>query len=192
MSLEALGGVTVLVRSLAYLATDGVMEPVRNDATASRPQWEIDRLLARLVGRAIRVEAEWFSPVRWDGRSLPGFVRVADLILPDNSQPGPSPVFFEGRLWQFDRRIGVVFVTLDALDIPVSTADGLVQFRGTAAVVLQGPATVRLSFPFRVEPLPTDPVNYWEDLRGFRAQLQLPLRSDTDLAPSVPRTSGPA
>ena len=58
-------------------------------------------------------------------------------------------MFFEGRLRQFDRRIGVVFVTLDALDIPVSTADGLVQFRGTAAVVLQGPATVRLSFPFR-------------------------------------------
>jgi len=57
-----------------------------------------------------------------------------------------------------------------------STADGLVQFRGTAAVVVQGPATVRLSFPFRVEPLPTDSVNYWEDLRGFRAQLQLPLR----------------
>ena len=82
----------------------------------------------------------------------------------------------------------MVFFTLDALDIPVSTADGLVQFRGTAAVVLQGPATVRLSFPFRVEPLPTDPVNYWEDLRGFRAQLQLPLRTeDGDLAPAEPR-----
>ena len=166
------------------------MEPIRHDSNDSRPQWDIDRLLARLVGRAIRVAAEWFSPVRWDGRSMPEFVRVADLILPDNSRPGPLPVFVERRLRQFDRRIGVVFVTLDALDIPESTADGLVQFRGAAAVVLRGPATVRLAFPFRVEPLPTDPANYWEDLRAFRAQLQLPLRrEDGDLAPAEPRSS---
>ena len=101
-------------------------------------------------------------------------------------------MFFEGRLRQFDRRIGVVFVTLDALDLAVPTADGVIQFRGTAAVVLQGPATLRLSFPFRVEPLPIDPANYWEDLRAFRAQLHLPLRNDADLAPSGNRPSGSA
>ncbi|HRK22786.1 MAG TPA: hypothetical protein PLX06_13305, partial [Fimbriimonadaceae bacterium] len=63
------------------------MEPIRDDANASRPQWEIDRLLARLAGRPVRVAAEWFSPLRWDGRSLPELVRVADMILPDNSRP---------------------------------------------------------------------------------------------------------
>ncbi|MGE4181637.1 MAG: hypothetical protein AB7J34_17585 [Limisphaerales bacterium] len=160
------------------------MEPIRDDSNTSRPHWEIDRLLARLVGRMIRVGAEWFSPVRWDGRSLPEFVRVADLILPDNSRPGPLPAFFEGRLRQFDRRIGVVFVTLDAPNLAGPTADGVIQFRGANAVVLRGPATVRLTFPFRVEQLPINPVNYWEDLRAFRAQLQLPLRDDPDSAPS--------
>jgi uncharacterized protein (DUF2345 family) len=39
---------------------------------------------------------------------------------------------------------GLVFVTLDAPHLPERTADGVVSFRGTAAVVLQGPATVRL------------------------------------------------
>lgn len=166
------------------------METTRDDTNASRPQWGIDRLLDRLVGRPMRVAAEWFSPVRWDGRSLPEWVRVADLFLPDNSRPGPLTVFFEGRLRQFVRRIGVVFVTLDALDTPESTADGLVLFRGRAAVVLQGPATVRLTFPFRVEPLPTDPANYWEDLRAFRAQLRLSLRNDANLASPSYRPSG--
>ena len=62
-----------------------LMETTPDDTNASRHQWEIDRLLARLVGRPMRVAAEWFSPVRWDGRSMSEFVRVADLILPDNS-----------------------------------------------------------------------------------------------------------
>lgn len=160
------------------------MEPFRDDANASKPQWEIDRLLARLVGRPIRVAAEWFSAVQWDGRSMPEFVRVADLILPDHSRSGPLPVFFEGRLRQFDRRIGVVFVTLNAPSLPERTADGLVQFRGAAAVVLRGPATVRLSFPFRVEPLPIDPDNYWDDLRVSCAQFGLPFTSTPSEPPS--------
>jgi hypothetical protein len=168
------------------------MEPIRDDSNASRPQWDIDRLLARLAGSPVRVAAEWFSPVCWDGRSLPEFVRVADLILPDNSRPGPLPVFFEGRLRQFDRRIGVVFVTLDAPDIQERTADGVVRFRGTVAVVLQGPATVRLAFPFRVEPLPADPANYWEDLRAPCVQFGLPLPTDPDGGPTGPRASGRA
>lgn len=166
------------------------METTRTDANASRPQWEIDRLLARLAGRPIRVAAEWFSPVRWDGRSLSEFVRVADLILPDNSLPGPLPVFFEGRLRHFDRRIGVVFVTLDAPELPAPTADGVVRFRGTAAVVLQGPATVRLAFPFRVEPLPIDPANYWEDLRASCVQFGLPLPTALDVWRPTPQASG--
>lgn len=168
------------------------MEPIRDDANVSRPEWGIDRLLARLMGQPLRVAADWFSPVRWDGRSLPEWVRVADLILPDNSRPGPLPVFFEGRLRQFDRRIGVVFVTLDAPNLAGPTADRVIQFRSATALVLQGSAMVSLAFPCRVEPLPTSPVNYWEDLRAFRAQLQFPLRNDADLAPSEHRPSGPA
>lgn len=113
-------------------------------------------------------------------------------ILPDNSWPGLLPGFFEGRLRQFDRRVGVVNVTLDAMDLLEPTADGGVRFGGAAALVLQGPATVRLSFPFRMEPLPTDPAKYWEDLRAFRAQLQLPLRNNPDLTPSGLRPSSPA
>ncbi|MCZ7640441.1 MAG: hypothetical protein M5U12_32925 [Verrucomicrobia bacterium] len=40
---------------------------------------------------------------------------MADLILPDGSQPGAVPVFFEGRLREFERRIGVVVVSLGTL-----------------------------------------------------------------------------
>jgi hypothetical protein len=36
---------------------------------------------------------------------------VADLILPDNRRPGPLPVFFEGRLRRFDRRIGLARIS---------------------------------------------------------------------------------
>ena len=62
-----------------------------------------------------------------------------------------------------------------ATTLPELTADGMVRFRGAMAVLLRGPATVRLAFPFRVEVLPTDPFNYWEDLRVSCAQFLIPL-----------------
>jgi hypothetical protein len=84
-------------------------------------------------------------------------------------------VFFEGRLLAFQRRIGVVFAALDAPAFPGRVADGIISFRGNMAVVLRGPATVRLAFPFRVEPVPVETGNYWEDVRTPGAQFVLPL-----------------
>ena len=94
--------------------------------------------------------------------------------MPDNTRPGLLPVFFEGRLCRFERRIGVVFVTLDAPVAAERSAEGMLFLRGMAAVILRGPAVVQLAVPFWVERLP-DEANYWEDLRFPTAQFRLPF-----------------
>jgi len=144
------------------------MEPSQPE----RPLWRIDRLLAVLVGYDVRVAARAFAPgFPSDGRQL-RFMPVADLFLPDNSQPGNAPVFFEGRLCSFERRIGVVLVVLEAPSLRPSSPEGWVALRGQAAVILHAPAVVELAFPFHVERLPPGPENYWRDLRIPTAQFE--------------------
>ena len=151
------------------------MDQVQMRESPARARWDIDRRLEMFAGQDVRVAVECFSPVRWNGEALPSFIHVRDLILPDNSVPGALPVFFEGRLLAFQRRIGVVYASLDAPASSARSAEGIVPFRGRAVVILRGPATVVLAFPFRVEPLPPDPDNYWEDLRIATAQFRLQL-----------------
>jgi hypothetical protein len=151
------------------------MEPRLSTSLAQRPQWTIDLRLERLLGQEVRVAAESFFPIRWNGDVLPAAIPVRDLILPDNTQPGLLPVFFEGRLRRFERRIGVVFVTLDAPVVAERSAEGMLFLRGMAAVLLRGPAVVQLAVPFRVERLPDNLPNYWEDLRFPAAQFRLPF-----------------
>lgn len=79
----------------------------------------------------------------------------------------------------FERRVGVVFVTLAAPALPDPADEGVQAFRGGTAVLLHGPATVQLAFPFRVEPLPADPVNCWADLRVPCTQFRLPFPGQT-------------
>ena len=153
------------------------MDEVQMTEPPARPRWNIDRRLQSLVGRDVRVAAECFAPVRWNGEVLPHFVPVRDLILPDQSQPRGLPVFFEGCLRQFERRIAVVYVGLEACRTTERPAEGILAFRGRAAVILHGPATVVLAFPFRVEPLPSEAYNYWEDLRLPTAQFRLSFDS---------------
>ena len=155
------------------------MEPSLSTPLAQRPQWRIDLRLERLLGQEVRVAAESFFPIRWNGELLPAAIPVGDLILPDNTRPGQLPVFFEGRLCRFERRIGVVFVTLDAPTMPGRSAEGMVFLRGMAAVLVRGPAVVRLAVPFRVERLPVEEANYWEDLRFPTAQFWLPFAGRT-------------
>lgn len=117
--------------------------------------------------------ARAFSPMHCNRRGqAPCLMPVCDLLLPDGSQPAGLPVLFEGRLQRFERRIGVVWVWLQAPSSPEPGANGLVHFRGESAVVLRGPAVVELAFPFQVERLPVDPGNYWRDLRVPRAQFE--------------------
>lgn len=139
-----------------------------------RPKWAVDLLIERLVGEQVRVAAESFTPPRSTGQPWPGPVPVADLILPDNSSAGTLPVYFEGRLESFERRIGVIDVTLAVPTDHGSATQGIMAFRGTAAVVLPGPARVRLAFPFQIEKLPADEANYWRDLRAPCAQMEFP------------------
>jgi hypothetical protein len=150
------------------------MEPSLITPLARRPQWTIDLRLERLLGQEVRVAAESLFPIRWNGEVLPAAIPVRDLILPDNTQPGLLPVFFEGRLRRFERRIGVVFATLDA-PAAERSAEGMLFLRGMAAVLLRGPAVVQLAVPFRVERLPDHDANYWEDLRFPAAQFRLPF-----------------
>lgn len=143
-----------------------------------RPKWAIDLVLGGLIGQNVRVAAQAFSPVRWNGTSVAPVTPVETLLLPDNTSPSGLPVFFEGQLQQFERRIAVVFVGLEAIVLDETAAEGVVCFRGKTAVVLRGPAVVQLAFPFRVERLPAETSNYWRDLRFARAQLELPFVAD--------------
>lgn len=134
-------------------------------------------MLDNLIGNDVRVATSAFSPVAWGGASWPHLIPVGKLILPDNTLPDGIPVFFEGRLQKFERQIGVVFVSLEAITSPDTAKDGHVYFRGRSAVVIRGPAVVQMAFPFQVEKLPADESNYWRDLRFARAQFELPFSS---------------
>ena len=141
-----------------------------------RPQWEVDKMLTGFIGEDVRVAAKAFSPVRWNrSERPPHLIPVRDLFLPDNAQPEGLPVFFEGRLQRFERQIGIVYVWLDARTAPETATDGLVYFRAKTAVILRGPAVVELAFPFQVERLPSEPGNYWRDVRAPRAQFEFPF-----------------
>ena len=140
-----------------------------------KPQWGIDRVLDRLLGAEVRVAAEAFAPARWNGE-LPGvLIPVRDLILPDSRQAGSLPVYFEGRLQFAVRKIGVVYVGIEARSSMEESAEGVVHFRAGTAVILSGPALVQLAFPFQVERLSSDPCNYWRDLHFPRVQFELSL-----------------
>lgn len=151
------------------------MDPITTNGTTARPVWDIDRRLRQWVGRNVRIAVDAFSPARWDGDGLPFLSPVRDLILPDNSRVGSLPVFFEGGLRRFERRIGVVYVGLEAPTAMDASVEGITLFRGVLGVLLRGPATVRCDFPFRVEPVPSGALNYWEDLRVPTAQFRLNL-----------------
>ena len=136
---------------------------MKQELTA-RPDWGIDCILTALMAQDIRVAARAFAPRR-DAAEALRLVPVRDLLLPDDSRPDGLPVWFEGRLERYERRIGVVWVWLQAPRSPEAGANGLVYFRGDSAIILRGPAVVELAFPFQVERLPADPENYWRDLR---------------------------
>ena len=140
-----------------------------------RPEWQIDRLLDSLIGKPVRVAADTFSPEPWNGQEPKWWVATRQLILPDNSRPAGLPVYFEGRLQQFTRQIGVVYVVLDAPGLPEPSAEGIIFYRGSSVVVLRGPATVKLAYPFQVEKLPEDAANYWKDLQVPRVQFEFPF-----------------
>jgi len=140
-----------------------------------RRTWEIDEVLEKLRDENVRVAAESFSPGRGNAATPQHVFTARDLILPDGSAAAGLPLFFEGRLQGFVREIGVVWVHLDSLAAAESSAQGIFCFRGQTAVMLRGPAVVRLAHPFHVEKLPADEINYWEDLRCARVQFKLAL-----------------
>ena len=143
--------------------------------TNQRPRWDIDRILENLTGRNVRALARAFAPTTPANGKPPQMIAARSLYLPDNSQPDSLPVFFEGKLLNFERRIGVVRLRLGPPESVETACDGIEPFRGSAAVIVRGPALVELAFPFHVEPLPEHSVNYWRDLRVPLAQLELPL-----------------
>ena len=140
-----------------------------------RPKWPIDQILGSLIGDNVRVAAESFSPTRWNGEVPRLFLSSRELVLPDNSRADGLPLYFEGKLRRFVRQIGVVYVELESIAFPEQSAEGVVYFRGKAAVILRGPAVVKLAFPFRVERLPAQEDNYWSDLHLPCVQFELPL-----------------
>jgi hypothetical protein len=143
-----------------------------------RPKWQIEELLDRLAGAEVRIAAEAFSPSGWDMKVPIGLIPVAELVLPNNRAAADLPVYFEGRLEQFTRRIGVVYVWLGPPGLSGESVEGMVYFRGRTVAILRGPAIVQLACPFQVEKLPSDPGNYWRDLHFPRVQFELPSLSE--------------
>jgi hypothetical protein len=139
-----------------------------------RQEWEIDRRLKALLGENVRVRVSSFLPGKATVNGSPP-VDVKTLRLPDNSTVD-EPLFLEGKLEDFQRRIGVVYVTLGLSTLPAGeAANGRVSFRGASAVVLQGPARVQLHPTLFVERIPSDPNVYWNHLTAPEAQLDLPM-----------------
>jgi hypothetical protein len=143
-----------------------------------RLKWSIDHTLEAMLGEEVRVAAQSLAPPLPPNAPPLRWIPVQELYLPDNTQPGGLPVFFEGRLLEFERQIALVFVRLGAPSSAAFSAEGVVFFRGRAAVILHGPALVELAHPFQVERLPTNADNYWRDLHGPGAQFEFPLGHD--------------
>jgi hypothetical protein len=83
------------------LATEGLERATSERGKLSpdmqtRPKWEIDLVLERLVGEEIRVAARAFTPVRKPGEKPLALSPVRTLFLPDNSRPAGLPVFLRG------------------------------------------------------------------------------------------------
>lgn len=158
------------------LFTTEVMElQIMNPNLSHRSKWQIDQILDHLLGEQVRVAAESFYPVKANGEVSPQAIAARELILPDNSSARLLPVYFEGQLRQFVRRIGVVEVTLAAPIATQASVEGIVHFRDQPAVILRGPAVVRLAYPFKVERIPAHSDNYWKDLQQPRVQFTFPF-----------------
>lgn len=138
-----------------------------------RKQWPIDKRLFSLIGAPIRASISEFSPIITSGQSRP-FISICNLVLPDNSKANERLVFYEGILESFERRIGVVILTLGSL-AHVNAGEGVRFFRGKTAAFLHGAVTVKLAYPFQIELLPKDESNYWHDQRKAIAQLNFPF-----------------
>jgi len=137
-----------------------------------KPTWEIDQRLAALVGCPIRVRADSLIPKGWNGELLKHPINDVNLVLPDGTKIEGDPVYVEGILREFSRRIAVLFANLDPLPFE-GTAEGRVLFRGTPAVILRAPATVQFHHSQFVERLPTDEKSYWQHLVANDPQMNL-------------------
>jgi hypothetical protein len=80
----------------------------------SMPTWEIERKLQSLLGANVRVCVDYCSPPRWNSE-LEHLISTRSLVLRDNSQPTVLPVFFEGKLVDYRRQIGVGYASLEPL-----------------------------------------------------------------------------
>jgi len=152
---------------MSHIASAGTCAP-------ERPRWEIDVRLSALVGSSVRVGARAFAPPGWTQTGSRELISAGALVLSDGST-AVLPLFFEGRLLDFTRRIGVVHVSLGGLDSAEYGGEGVVRFRGGIATILRGPALVELAFPFHVEAIPPDASNYFADRQSAGYQLLLSL-----------------
>ncbi len=102
-----------------------------------------------------KVDTELAEKMQQDGSALPGQIRVSAARFSPKS-------YFEGKLNRFTRAVGVAYVLVDAPAHTERSSEGIVYFRGSMALILRGPATVELAFPFSVERLPRDSADLLE------------------------------
>jgi hypothetical protein len=141
---------------------------------ARRTKWEIDTRLEALLGENVRVRAKAFAPIPGGSGPPPPLIEASSLILPDGTRLN-RPLYIEGKLQNFDRRVSVVFVILESIDAFGDRANGPILFRGHQAEIFQAPAAVKLSIPHFVERIPQHPITYWHHIQLSDLQLPLPF-----------------
>lgn len=154
----------------------------RSEATR-RPNRQIDRVLRRPVGQQVGGTASSFCPALGNGEHPWCLILVREILFPDNTQPASLPVYLEGRLTQYWRRLEVVYACLESSTSAPFSAEGMALFRASLAAILTGPALMELVFPFKVEKLPGGSNNYGRDLHLHRAQFAPPIGSDDATGP---------
>jgi hypothetical protein len=113
-----------------------------------RPKWG-----DHLVGEEARVAARSFFSVPHNSDEALRFIHVRHLFLPDNSQPACRSVFFEGRLQQYGRHVGVVFVRLDCLPSPHGSSERQAHFgRETDRDPARSCGSWEMALPFMCTP----------------------------------------
>ena len=100
-------------------------------------QWTIGLRLEQLLGPEVRVTAESFLLIRWNGGVLPTAIPVREPILPDQVPPNRFTVLLGDRPHRSRRHTHQLLVTLGAL-AAVRSAGGSRSPRRTSPVVRCG------------------------------------------------------
>lgn len=127
-------------------------------------EWEIERILGRLVGEAVLVEVAAVRPSLWSGDLPVRWIPVRDLVMADDLPASGMKVYFHGKLREFAREIGFVYAWLSAPPgVGEELMRSLVTLNGRFVGLMEAAAVVRLAYPFYVVRQPDVGPDDWNE-----------------------------